>query len=68
LCADVFNPIAAGTIVGASLAVRRGPMGIFWGAFGGFVVLCILEGLMVYVQYASVCSFSYCRWPFAQWL
>jgi hypothetical protein len=47
---DIWSPIMAGTIVGASLAMRRGKGAMFIGAIGGFVILSAIEGLQVYMS------------------
>ena len=46
---DIWGPIIAGTIVGSSLAIRRGKQAMVVGAIGGFVILSAIEGLQVYM-------------------
>ena len=47
---DIWGPIIAGTIVGASLPVRRGRSAMILGGIGGFVILSAIEGLQVYLS------------------
>lgn len=51
---DVWNPIMAGTVVGATLPMRRGKRAMVWGAVGGFVVLSMMEAVMVWLQNRQV--------------
>lgn len=46
---DVWGPIAAGTLVGFTMPLRRGPRAMLLGAFGGFVILSCIEGLQVWM-------------------
>lgn len=45
---DIFNPILAGTLVGASLPARRGKLAMLVGAVGGFLILSVIEGLNIW--------------------
>ena len=47
---DIWNPIAAGTLVGFLLPIRRGRRAMLVGAVGGFVILSAIEGLQLYFQ------------------
>jgi hypothetical protein len=51
---DVWNPIMAGATTGVILAFRRGRRGMIIGAIGGFVILSVMEGVMVWLQRRQV--------------
>lgn len=51
---DVWNPIIAGTCVGMTLPMRKGPKSMIFGAIGGFVVLSVMEAVMVWLQARQV--------------
>lgn len=45
---DIWNPIMAGTLVGATLPARRGKFAMIIGATGGFLILSVIEGLNIW--------------------
>lgn len=50
---DIWNPIMAGGIVGATLPMRRGRRAMMWGAVAGVVILAAIEGVSLYFQKSS---------------